>query len=114
MAEPLSKQTFEIFVGEHQKYLDSKFNQLSGSVDDVQTSVDRIKQTREKDWKEHAEEHEAEEACQLVRFKRTHKFLLVGCIGAIILGAALAPSLGWVHVLGFVTKLLTGTVPIGM
>jgi len=114
MAEPLSKQTFETFVGEHQKYLDSKFDQLAGSVDDVQTSVDKIKQTREKDWKEHAEEHEKAEACQLEKFKRTHKFLLVGCIGAIILGAALSPFLGWTHVLGFVTKLLTGTVPIGM
>lgn len=114
MAEPLSKQTFETFVGEHQKYLDSKFELLTGCVAGVKESVDEIQVARDKAWEEHEEEHAEEEACQIKKFKNTHKLLLVGCIAATILGAALAPSLGWTHVLGFITKLLTGTAPLGM
>jgi hypothetical protein len=107
MAEPLSKQTFETFVGEHQKYLDSKFDTLEGCINELNDA-------RKEAWKEHEEDHKEADACQKIKFKNTHKVMLVGCIAATILGAVLAPLLGWTHVIGFITKLLTGTVPIGM
>jgi hypothetical protein len=107
MAEPLSKETFETYTREHQKYLDSKFDKLAGCVEGV-------KHAREKAWETHAQECSACRDCQDKKLKKLHKALLVGCVCAALLGAVLAPSLGWTHVIGFITKLLTGTPPIGM
>lgn len=107
MAELLSKDTFETFTREHQKYLDSKFDKLAGCIDSVKTA-------RERAWKEHAEESAAHREKQEKKFKKVHKYIVVGCLSAALLGAILAPSLGWTHVVGFITKVLTGTAPIGM
>lgn len=114
MAEPLSKETFETYTSEHQKYLDSKFDKLAGCINGVKDSVDDIKETREKDWKAHAEECEICKACQDKKFKKLHKYLAIGCVCAALVGAALSSYLGLPHLLGFITKLLTGTAPLGM
>ncbi|MGD9382046.1 MAG: hypothetical protein PVI03_06340 [Candidatus Thorarchaeota archaeon] len=114
MAEPLSKETFETYTGEHQKYLDSKFEKLAGCIAGVKKSVDEIKDARKEDWKQHAEQCEICKACHEKKFKKLHKYIIAGCICAALFGAILAPSLGWTHVIGFITKMLTGTAPIGM
>lgn len=114
MAEPLSKDTFETWHREHQKYLDSKFDKLAGCVNGVKDSVDEVKTAREEAWETHAEECAACRDCQDKKMRKLHKLVLVGCVCAALVGAALSSYLGLPHLLGFVTKLLTGTMPIGM
>ena len=114
MSEPLSKDTFETWNREHQKYLDSKFDKLAGCVNRVKKSVDDVQDARETSWAAHAEECAACRDCQDKKLKRLQKAILVGCILAAVLGAALAPSLGWTHVAGFLSKLLFGAAPAGL
>lgn len=109
MVEPLSKDTFETFTREHQKYLDSSFNKLAGCINNVQKSVDEVKVAREKAWETHAEECTTCRDCQDKKIKKLHKYVLVGCVLAAVLGAVLAPSLGWTHVAGFLSKLIFAT-----
>ncbi len=107
MAEPLSKETFETYTGEHQKYLDSKFDKLAGCIDGVKKSVDEIQESRKEDWKEHAEDCELCKACHDKKFKVLHKYILIGCISAAILGGVLAPVIGIDVIAAFVKALLT-------
>lgn len=104
MVEPLSKDTFETFTREHQKYLDSKFDKLAGCIDGIKKSVDEVKVAREKAWETHAKERAACKNRQDEKFRKLHKYVLVGCVLAALLGAVLAPSLGWTHVAGFLSK----------
>jgi len=114
MAEPLSKDTFETWHREHQKYLDSKFDKLAGCINGVKKSVEDVDQARAKAWLSHAEECSACRDCQDKKFKKLQKALIIGCVLAALLGAALAPSLGWTHVAGFLGKLFLGAVPAGI
>lgn len=112
MTEPLSKDTFETFTREHQKYLDSKFDKLAGCINGVKTGVDEMKIAREKAWETHSEECAACKDCQDKKFKKLHKYVLVGCVLAALLGAVLSSSLGWPHLTGFISKLLFGAVSL--
>ena len=112
MSEPLSKETFEIYTREHQKYLDSSFEKLAVCVNSVKTSVDQVKTDRDKAWESHAQECAACRTCNDGKIKKLQKYLLIGCIIAALMGAILAPSLGWAHVAGFLSKLIFGAAPL--
>jgi hypothetical protein len=94
MVEPLSKDTFETFTREHQKYLDSNFNKLAGCINNVQKSVDEIKVAREKVWETHAQESATSKKGQEVKFRKVYKYILIGCAAAALLGGVLAPVIG--------------------
>ena len=112
MSEPLSKETFEIYTREHQKYLDSSFEKLAVCVNSVKTSVDQVKTDRDKAWESHAQECAACRTCNDGKIKKLQKYLVIGCIIAALMGAILAPSLGWTHVAGFLSKLIFGAAPL--
>ncbi len=94
MSEPLSKDTFETWNREHQKYLDSKFDKLAGCVTGVKNSVDEVKVAREKVWHSHAQESATSEKEQRLRFRKVYKYILIGCTVAALLGGVLAPVIG--------------------
>jgi excinuclease UvrABC ATPase subunit len=106
MTEPLSKDTFETFTREHQKYLDSSFNKLAGCISNIQKSVDEVKVAREKAWETHAEECTACRNCQDKKLKKLHKYVLVGCISAALLGGILAPIIGITEIVAFIKLFL--------
>ncbi len=101
MSEPLSKDTFETFTREHQKYLDSNFEKLTGCINGVKSSVDEVKTARDKAWETHAEECAACRNCQDKKFKKLQKYVFIGCIGAALLGGILAPIIGITEVVAF-------------
>ena len=70
MSEPLSKETFEIYTREHQKYLDSSFEKLAVCVNSVKTSVDQVKTDRDKAWESHAQECAACRTCNDGKIKK--------------------------------------------
>lgn len=94
MTEPLSKDTFETWNREHQKYLDSKFDKLAGCVTGVKSSVDEVKIAREKAWHSHAQESATSKKEQQVKFRKVYKYILIGCAVAALLGGVLAPVIG--------------------
>ncbi len=94
MTEPLSKDTFETFTREHQKYLDSNFEKLTGCINDVKNSVDEVKIAREKAWHSHAQESTTSKKEQEVKFRKVYKYILIGCGVAALLGGVLAPVIG--------------------
>lgn len=94
MTEPLSKDTFETWNREHQKYLDSKFDKLAGCVTGVKNSVDEVKIAREKAWRSHAQESATSKKEQQVKFRKVYKYILIGCAVAALLGGVLAPVIG--------------------
>ncbi len=94
MTEPLSKDTFETWNREHQKYLDSKFDKLAGCVTGVKNSVDEVKIAREKAWHSHAQESTTSKKEQEVKFRKVYKYILIGCGVAALLGGVLAPVIG--------------------
>ncbi len=102
MTEPLSKDTFETFTREHQKYLDSNFEKLTGCINGIKKTVDEVKTAREKAWETHAEECADQEKCQDKKAKKLHRLIWVGCICAAIVGSILAPYLGFNHLVSLV------------
>jgi len=107
MTEPLSKDTFETFNREHQKYLDSKFDKLAGCITGVKTDVDEVKIAREKAWDTHAQECTTSDCEQQAKFRKVYKYILIGCAVAALLGGVLAPVIGIDVIIGVAKAFFT-------